>query len=72
MKLHFDWITVMTVEGGSIEAKRRDEDTICVSFPDDVHEAELREIFCDRGIELGSNAIFEAGESEGETVGFFS
>lgn len=72
MKLYFDWITVTTVEGGSIEAKKRDDGTICVSFPEQIPEGELREIFWDNGLELGDNAVFEAVESEGKTVGYFS
>ena len=66
-----DWAIIKSVEGGEILAREMN-DRICVSFPEDISEDAVREALSDKGIEVGCSVVFESGESEGETVAFFS
>lgn len=66
-----DWQIVKSVEGGEILAMD-DGDRIRVSFPEDISEDAVRDALADKDIEVGGSVVFEAGESEGETVAFFS
>lgn len=71
MNLTFEWTVIKSVEGGEILAMD-DGDRIRVSFPEDISENAVRGALTDKGIEVGSGVVFEAGESDGETVAFFS
>jgi hypothetical protein len=69
MNVTTEWAVIKSVEGGEILAID-DGGRIRVSFPEDISEDTVRDALSDKGIEVGS-VVFEAGESEGETVAFF-
>lgn len=66
-----EWTIIKSVEGGEILAID-DGERIRVSFPEGISEDAVRDVLADKGIEVGDSVVFEAGESEGETVAFFS
>lgn len=64
------WQTIGSVESGKILAMT-DGDRVRVSFPEDVDADLIVEMLSDKGIQIENSPVFEAGESEGETVAFF-
>lgn len=66
-----DWIIVASVEGGEVLAKDNGNN-IQVSYPEAINIEQIKGLLEEKDIQVGERVIFEAGESEGETVAFFS
>jgi len=66
-----DWTIVASVEGGEVLAKDNGNN-IQVSYPEDIDIERIKELLEEKDIQVGERVVFEAGESKGETVAFFS
>lgn len=66
-----DWTIVVSVEGGEVLAKDNGNN-IQVSYPEAINIKKIKGLLEEKDIQVGERVVFEAGESEGETVAFFS